>query len=1004
MRSPIFRTGKDKSVGVVIGALLLTVLLFAFLSAYILYDVPSTEHVNAISSVTNRENGFIGLTQSISSASYQGSFVSHVIPLGYNGVPPFSQPTPSSISYENNTSLLAGYLNYSLNIALTNSSLGQTLSVNEIAILPISINIQYNEPSQFNVKLTIDSSAYAPYESTNLTNILFTYSNGTVIPSWLENNASKTASSSIYWLKLNGADAGSTITVDMVFLPLSIDIMNKYQTGEAPQCSPIYGEYNDIANVLSPGLEYQIYYDSSGTVDSSHYQTNLYDANLASDTTITEAGVSLKSSTLPFNTSLVGVTCSVHGTNNNKNYVIINYEYGYSGGKSYPNPPVINEKHSFLIKMIGFAELNTSSTIIYGGTDDGMAVGYTAYSGSMNGVDWLGATSNPDNLFNGYVTQGFKIYHNYFNEINGTYPIEMDYFQDGGDAYTALWSNNPVIYYHPIFPSNGALPAVTIGTVQLQKIATVPITIKNTQNQNEPSVYQQNITVQNPAYSQYESSSLENIIFAYQNGTIIPSWLQAGGSNTSSTSVYWLSLYGMPAYSYENIEMLFLPKFMNMMNNFRTGENPSLSHIYGEYDDGSSVFVSYYAGSSIDTWNVAGSAGITIAPTGSPAGGQAFYAASEGGDYLYTNAGYTPSSSYIIQYYVYTTGLCDFFFSSDSSGHGQMSRLDSRAGCYDLGLAATNSWTSWNAPVGHPTLSSGQWYLFSIVIANGEIADYQNTNLNTYSDLGVNINSLSSAYVDSGGSESYNPLGSYIGLVGDALGSSYHTYWNGIIIRDYPANGVMPTVTFANVNTTLSNSSLLHFTGKYKIYGALDSLLNLGNSNAGTIYLADGSTVLSNSREQVISNNLPVNVTVSSQGIGLSIGAVSILGRNQTASGIGSSIVKMQASDLVAFSYYDGEPLSLLSPAFVPYSADIASINLTSFSYVITGLISPGFNFSLYQQYGKEQSVGPNHRWSIGSNLYVISDNNTLRIGLINSYLLLESISIKYQEYYLISV
>ncbi|MCL4452394.1 MAG: hypothetical protein M1327_07225 [Candidatus Thermoplasmatota archaeon] len=1003
MRSPIFRKGKDKSVGVVIGALLLTVLLFAFLSAYILYDVPSTERVNANSSITNRENSFIGLTQSIQSAPYQGSFVSHVIPLGYNGVPPFSQPTPSSISYENNTSLLSGYLNYSLNIGLANSSLGQTLSVNEIALLPISINLKYNEPSQFNVKLTIDSSAYAPYENPNLTNIFFTYSNGTVIPSWLENNASKTKSSSIYWLKLNGASGGTTITVDMVFLPLSINIMNKYQTGEAPQCSPIYGEYNNIANVLSPGLEYQIYYDSSGTVDSSNYQNNLYNANLASGTTITEGHKSLKSSTLPLNTSLVGVTCSVNGKN--RNYVIINYGYGYHSGNTYPNPPVQSPTNSFLIKMIGFAELNTSSTIIYGGTDDGMAVGYTTYSGSINGVDWLGAASNPDNLFNGYTTQGFTIYYNYFNAINGTYPIEMDYFQDGGNAYTALWSSNPVIYYHPIFPSNGALPTITIGTVQLEKIANVPITIRNTQNQNEPSVYQQNITVQNSAYSQYESSSLENIIFTYQNGTIIPSWLQTGGSNTSSTSVYWLSLYGMPAYSYDNIQMIFLPKFLNMMNNFRTGENPSLSGTYGEYDDGSSVFVSYYSGSSIDNWDVAGSAaGITTAPTGSPAGGQAFYAASQDGDYLYTNANYAPSSSYIIQYYVYTTGLGDFFFSSDSSGHGQMSRLDSRVNCYDLGLASTNSWTNWNAPVGHQTLSSGHWYLFSIVIANGKIADYQNTNLMTYSNFGVNINPLSSSYTDSGGSESYNPLGSYIGLVGDALGPSYHTYWNGIIIRDYPANGVMPTVTFASVNTTLSNSSLLHLTGNYKIYGSLDSLLNLGNSNAGTIYLADGSTILSNSREQVISNNLPVNLSLSSNGISLSIGAVSIHGSNQTDSAIGSSIVKMQASDLVSFSYYDGEPLSLLSPAFVPYSADIASINLTSFSYTIAGSIAPGFNFSLYQQYGKEQSIGLNHRWSIGSNLYVISDNNTLRIGLINNYLLLESISIKYQGYYLISV
>ena len=92
VKSTITAKGKDKAVGVVIGALLLTVILFAFLTAYILYYVPSTEQTNASSSITDRENGFIGLTQSLNNAQYEGSYVSQVVPLGYSGVPPFSQP------------------------------------------------------------------------------------------------------------------------------------------------------------------------------------------------------------------------------------------------------------------------------------------------------------------------------------------------------------------------------------------------------------------------------------------------------------------------------------------------------------------------------------------------------------------------------------------------------------------------------------------------------------------------------------------------------------------------------------------------------------------------------------------------------------------------------------------------------------------------------------------------------------------------------------------------
>ncbi|MFG1460269.1 MAG: hypothetical protein AAE987_02680 [Thermoplasmataceae archaeon] len=1012
MKGAVIPKGKDKAVGVVIGALLLTVILFAFLTAYILYYVPSTEQTNASSSITDRENGFIGLTQSINNAQHVGSYVSQVVPLGYSGVPPFSQPSSSSISYQNNTSLFLGYLNYTFNVTLANSSLGETLNPNEIAVLPISIYVPANEPKFFNIELSIDSNAYSAYESANLTNILFMYQNGTVIPSWLENNASSTASSSIYWLKLNGVSSGTTITADMVFLPVDINIMNKYQTGEAPQCSPLYGEYNDIANVLSPGLEYQIYYDSSGNFDSQGYQNDLYNANMANDTSITEKTASFNSNTLPFNTSLVGVKCSVNG--NNKNNVIINYQYGYTGGKSYPKPPVTTPKNSFLIKMLGFAEINSTSTVIHGATDDGMAVGmavgYNSFSGFMNGVNWLGVKSNPNNLINKYFPQSCTIYKGQCNAKNGTYPIEMDYFQDGGYAYTALWSNYPITYYHPVFPAGGLVPSVTLGKLSLDKIATVPITITNTQDQAEPHTYQQNISVNNALYSKYEAGSLQNIIFTYQNGTVIPSWLQSGNTNTSSSSVYWLSMYGMPALASEKIYMVLLPKYMDMMNNFRTGENPSLSSVYGEYDDGSSVFVDYYSGSSLSKWNHVGASGlISTAPSGSPGGIEAFYAASANGDYLDTNASYNQSSDYIIQYYVYTTGLGDFFFSSSASGHGQMSRLDSRSGCSDLGLAATSSWTSWNAPIDHATLSSYKWYLFSVIIANGKIADYQNTNLNVYSNLGVNINPLSSTYQDSAGGESYSPLGSYIGLVGDALGSSYDTYWNGIIIRDYPANGVMPSVIFANANTSSTNTSILHFTENYKIYGSLDSVLNIGNTNAGTIYLADGSTVLSYGNENVIRSNvirsiLPVNLTESNSGVGISVNAVSIIGKNQTDSAIGSSIVKLVASNVQTTTYYKGEVLSLLSPSFVPYTADVSSINISSFSYVISGPLGEGFNNSLYEIYGNGQAVGSNHTWFIDNNLSVTYNNELLKIGMLGNSLQVNSLSIEYKVYSLLNI
>ncbi|MCL4399466.1 DUF2341 domain-containing protein, partial [Candidatus Parvarchaeota archaeon] len=81
----------------------------------------------------------------------------------------------------------------------------------------------------------------------------FTYSNGTIIPSWLENY---TSSHAIWWVKL--ASYGSQ-TIFMDFAPASTNLFNTLNDGEAPQLSSSYGEYDDGANVFN------FYSDFKGT-------------------------------------------------------------------------------------------------------------------------------------------------------------------------------------------------------------------------------------------------------------------------------------------------------------------------------------------------------------------------------------------------------------------------------------------------------------------------------------------------------------------------------------------------------------------------------------------------------------------------------------------------------------------------------------------------------------------------------------------------------------------
>src|SRR5271157_43453 len=130
----------------------------------------------------------------------------------------------------------------------------------------------------------------------------------------------------------------------------------------------------------------------------------------------------------------------------------------------------------------------------------------------------------------------------------------------------------------------------------------VALTISNTQPEPVPSPFQEMIAINSSAYARYEASNLQNVEFLYVNGTVIPSWLESGNSNTSTNSVYWLKIDGgIPADSNITIYMVFASPSINLFNNETKGEAPTLSPIYGEYDDGAYVFGFYdnFAGSSL---------------------------------------------------------------------------------------------------------------------------------------------------------------------------------------------------------------------------------------------------------------------------------------------------------------------------------------------------------------------------------------------------------------------
>ena len=102
-------------------------------------------------------------------------------------------------------------------------------------------------PFQQMVNMTSTDPGWSSIATSNFAqNVEFFYYNGSIIPSWLE---SYTTSGAIWWLKL--PSISNSMVIYMGFAPLTTSLFNNVNTGEAPQLSATYGQYDDGAGVFS---------------------------------------------------------------------------------------------------------------------------------------------------------------------------------------------------------------------------------------------------------------------------------------------------------------------------------------------------------------------------------------------------------------------------------------------------------------------------------------------------------------------------------------------------------------------------------------------------------------------------------------------------------------------------------------------------------------------------------------------------------------------------------
>ena len=157
--------------------------------------------------------------------------------------------TSANVKYSLSAKLQYGYSTQAGPV-ITNTTgtiSGTSSSEAIVKYVPLTITSSTATSSPFQQMVIVNMNNYNSYASSNLQNIEFTYPNGTIIPSWRENGTTNTQTV-VYWLKLGSF---TTATVYMDFFSTSSNVLNPVNTGEAPQISSTYAEYDNGANVFT---------------------------------------------------------------------------------------------------------------------------------------------------------------------------------------------------------------------------------------------------------------------------------------------------------------------------------------------------------------------------------------------------------------------------------------------------------------------------------------------------------------------------------------------------------------------------------------------------------------------------------------------------------------------------------------------------------------------------------------------------------------------------------
>ena len=303
-------------------------------------------------------------------------------------------------------------------------------------------------PFQQMVNMTSTDPGWSSISTSNFAqNVEFFYYNGSVIPSWLE---SYTTSGAIWWLKL--PSISNSMVIYMGFAPLTTSLFNNVNTGEAPQLSATYGQYDDGANVFNN------YWNFAGTTIPNGWSIS------DSSGVVISNGLSITGGAAYTSSSVFTALNSIEEAN--VNYTSLN-NGGYSGIMQANSQCPQGNNGGSNAEILWMT--NSGNNILTAWSADGTYQGYniqnavsSGFMPPLNKYFIMGDSVSFSNISE-YINYNTKL------TISGTYNTQQFMILGSyGGVCAGTASVNPIsIRWVRVrtYPPNGVMPLVSFGSI-----------------------------------------------------------------------------------------------------------------------------------------------------------------------------------------------------------------------------------------------------------------------------------------------------------------------------------------------------------------------------------------------------------------------------------------------------------------------------------------------------------------------------------------------------------